>query len=146
MKEHHSGETKTVDMWLDSTLDSVDCAEATVIEVAQNIGFDEEDLHKIGMAVRESMVNAVVHGNRYSEKKKVHLLVYRTVDRLRVTIADQGEGFDPGRVPNPLAEENLLKQSGRGILLIQASVDEFSVRPHQPQGTEVTITKYLARS
>src|SRR6202035_5374872 len=101
--------------------------------------FNEDDLHQLGMAVRESMVNAVVHGNRYNARKKVHLSVTPGSDRLTVVIADEGEGFERIEVPHPLAEENLLRQPGRGLLLIQAFVDEFQVRRGQPGGTEVRM-------
>jgi len=133
-------------MLLDSNLDSVEVAEAAVLHDAQEIGFPEEDLHQIGMAVRESMVNAVVHGNRYNARKKVHLSVTKAHDRLTVVIADEGEGFDMSALPDPLAEENLLRQSGRGLLLMQAFVDEFEVRRAQPGGTEVRMVKYLAKA
>jgi serine/threonine-protein kinase RsbW len=133
---------KILDVWLDSSLDSVDAAESSVLEAAGDIGFDEEDLHRLGMAVREAMVNAVVHGNRYNSRKKVHLECTQIEDRLNVSITDQGEGFDPRAIPDPLAEENLLRQSGRGIMLIQAFVDEFSIKPGDPQGTRITLVKY----
>jgi serine/threonine-protein kinase RsbW len=129
---------------LDSTLDSVEVAEAAVLTDAKSIGFQEEELHQLGMAVRESMVNAVVHGNRYNARKKVHVSVIRAHDCVTVIIADEGEGFDPSSVPNPLAKENLLQQSGRGLLLMQAFVDEFQVRCGQPRGTEIRMVKYLA--
>ena len=131
---------------LDSTLDSVEVAETAVLKDAQAVGFNEEDLHQLGMAVRESMVNAVVHGNRYNSKKKVRVSVIKAHDRLTVIITDEGEGFDPKCVPNPLAEENLLRQSGRGLLLMQAFVDEFQVRCAEPRGTEVRMVKYLAKA
>src|ERR1700686_2276967 len=131
---------------LDSTLDSVEVAETAVLKAAREIGFHEDELHQLGMAVRESMVNAVVHGNRYSSRKKVHLSVTKAPDRLTVVIADEGEGFDLNSLPNPLAEENLLRQSGRGLLLIQAFVDELQVRRAQPGGTEVRMVKYLAKA
>jgi len=146
MAENQSGEIQSVDTLLDSTLDSVDAAEREVLRVAMEIGFPEEELHQIGMAVRESMVNAVVHGNRYNARKKVHLSVSKSADHLTVVIADEGEGFDLNSLPDPLAEENLLRQSGRGLLLIQAFVDEFIVRRRQPSGTEVRMVKYLAKA
>jgi len=146
MAEQQSGEIQSVDARLESTLDSVDAAEASVLQVAEEMGFREEELHQIGMAVRETMVNAVVHGNRYNSRKKVHLSVMKGHDRLTVVIADEGEGFDLNALPNPLAEENLLRQSGRGLLLIQAFVDEFQVRRGQPGGTEVRMVKYLAKA
>ena len=125
---------------MDSTLETVDAAEALVLQVAENSGFEEEDLHKIGMAVREATVNAVVHGNRYNLKKKVHLNVTFESDQLSITIADEGEGFEATDLPDPLAEENLLRQSGRGLLLIKAFVDEFDMRKGPPPlGTEVKL-------
>jgi serine/threonine-protein kinase RsbW len=146
MAEKYTGEVPTVDTLLDSSLDSVDAAEAAVLRVAQDLGFPEEDQHQLGMAVRESMVNAVVHGNRYHARKKVHLTVLRSPDHLAVVIRDEGEGFDLNSLPDPLAEENLLKQSGRGLLLIQAFVDEFHVSRRDPAGTEVRMVKYLAKA
>jgi serine/threonine-protein kinase RsbW len=140
MAENQSGATKGVDTVLESTLESVDAAEALVLKIAEESGFDEEDLHKIGMAVREAMVNAVVHGNRYNLKKKVHLRIAVEGSQLRVKIIDEGEGFDARDLPDPLAEENLLRQSGRGILLIKAFVDEFDMRKAEPpMGTEVRL-------
>ncbi len=146
MAEQQSGEIQSVDARLESTLDSVDAAETSVLQVAEEMGFREEELHQIGMAVRESMVNAVVHGNRYSARKKVHLSVMKSPDRLTVVVADEGEGFNLNSLPDPLAEENLLRQSGRGLLLIQAFVDEFQVRRGQAAGTEVRMVKYLAKA
>lgn len=146
MADDQSGEIRRVDTLLDSTLDSVDTAETMVLGIAKEIGFDEDDMHALGMAVRESMVNAVAHGNRYSARKKVHLTVSQSKDHVTVTISDEGEGFDLSALPDPLAEENLLRQSGRGLLLIQAFMDEFQVRRIEPSGTEVRMVKYLAKA
>lgn len=146
MGENLSGETRSVDTFLESTLDSVDGAESLVLKVAQEVGFREEDLHKIGMAVRESIVNAVVHGNRYNAHKKVHLQVSKGPNHVIVTVGDEGNGFDLDSLPDPLAEENLLEQSGRGILLIRSFVDEFEMRRLSPVGTEVKLVKYLSHN
>ncbi|HZT37260.1 MAG TPA: ATP-binding protein [Bryobacteraceae bacterium] len=146
MQEQQGGDIRSVDIFLDSTLDSVDRAETEVLKSAEELGFGEEDLHKIGMAVRESMVNAVVHGNRYNARKKVHLQVYKGADRLVVVVRDQGEGFDISALPDPLAEENLLRQSGRGLLLIQAFMDELQVNRVAQDGTELRMVKYLAKA
>jgi serine/threonine-protein kinase RsbW len=135
-------ETKRVDTFLESALESADEAERLVLDVAAEVGFEEEDMHKISMAIRESIVNAVVHGNRYNRRKKVHLSVFSGPDHLTVTISDEGEGFDPSALPDPLAEHNLLQQSGRGIFLIRAFVDQFDIRRLSPNGTEVKLVKY----
>jgi serine/threonine-protein kinase RsbW len=146
MADQEGLEARTVDQLLDSTLDSVDVAEEAVLKEAGEMGFEEDDLHKIGMSVRECMVNAVVHGNRYNARKKVHLMIQRTSDRLAVVIQDEGDGFDIGTLPDPLANENLLRHSGRGLLLIQAFMDEFQIRPREPKGTEVKMVKILAKA
>lgn len=128
---------------LDSTLETVDAAETLVLEAAQSLGFPEDDLPGLGMAIRECVANAVIHGNRYSARKKVRLLVHAEGARLEVRVTDEGEGFVLEEIPDPLAHENLLKQSGRGILLIRAFVDEFETRKIEPHGTEVRLVKHL---
>ena len=146
MAEHDRVAAQTVEELLESTLESVDQAEDTVLRLALAMGFDEDDRHRIGIAVRECMVNAVVHGNRYHSRKKVHLTVSRNGERLEILVGDEGGNFDASKIPDPLAEENLLRQSGRGLLLIQAFVDEFQVRRGHPGGTEVRMVKYLAKA
>ena len=137
-------QSKTVDQVLDSTLESVDKAERAALDLAREAGFGEEDLDRIGMSVRECMVNAVVHGNRYSSHKKVHFSVSTTPGRLTIRVADQGEGFDPEGVPDPLSGDNLLRHSGRGIFLMKAFMDDLQVRRLQPAGMEVTLVKNVA--
>jgi serine/threonine-protein kinase RsbW len=144
MPEQGSGEIRSVESLLDSTLDSVDTAEAETLKVAEELGFEEEDLHKIGMAVRECMVNAVVHGNRYNARKKVHFQVLKGPGQMTVVVRDEGEGFDMQSLPDPLAEENLLRQSGRGLLLIQAFMDDVQIQRVEPRGTEIRMVKHLA--
>jgi serine/threonine-protein kinase RsbW len=143
MGKNSRGETETVERFLDSTLESVDSAEELAVREAEKAGVAEDDLHKIAMAVRESMVNAVVHGNRYSAHKKVRLSLSKGPREFVVKIADEGEGFDYENLPDPLAQENLLRHSGRGIFLIKAFMDDFQVRRLEPGGSEVTLVKYL---
>ncbi|MCX6622899.1 MAG: ATP-binding protein, partial [Acidobacteria bacterium] len=116
MAENHGDQTTTVYTALTSTLESVDQAEELVLEAAEVIGLEEEDVHRVGMAVREAMVNAVVHGNGYSADRIVHFSLSHSPEFLRVVIRDEGEGFDFTSLPDPTAEENLLRQSGRGFL------------------------------
>jgi len=142
MRENKHHVQETVERFLDSTLDSVDSAEELALGVAQRAGFDDEDLMKIGMAVRESMVNAVVHGNRYNANKKVRFSVTHNAERFTVRVSDEGEGFDVATLPDPLAPENLMRTSGRGIFLIRSFMDEFEIRRHERGGMEVTLVKY----
>lgn len=145
MADKEGADARTVELVLDSTLESVDTAEETVLKEAHELKFDEDELHKIGISVRESMVNAVVHGNRYNGRKKVYLKIRRSPDRLAIWIGDEGDGFDMATLPDPLANENLLRHSGRGLLLMQAFMDEFEIRPREPKGTEVKMVKYQAK-
>lgn len=138
-----SGTEKKVSTVLDSTLASVDQAEQAVLAAATKAGFTEDDLHWIGMSVRECMVNAVVHGNRYNAKKKVEFSITFTPEKMEVRIADQGEGFELNELADPLAEDNLMKASGRGIFLVRAFMDEFVIRRRSPEGTEVFLAKKL---
>jgi len=146
MADEEAMEAHAVEQVLESTLESVDSAEQTVIGEAEALGLDEDDLHRVGIAIRECMVNAVVHGNRYNARKKVHLKVVRTAESLTVVVGDEGDGFDPNAVPDPLAGENLLRGSGRGVMLMQAFMDEFQISKREPQGTEVKMVKYKAKA
>jgi len=136
--------TNRVSYTLDSTLDSVNHAESTASEVAAKAGFSEDEQYNIAMAVREAAVNAVLHGNQRDPAKKFFVAYETTVDTLVITITDQGAGLDPSVIPDPLAPENLMKGSGRGIFLIRAFMDEVRFRNVAP-GTEITLIKHVSR-
>jgi serine/threonine-protein kinase RsbW len=112
--------------------------------VAGAAGFNEEEQHRIEMAVHESMINAIWHGNKNDSSKSVWLRFQIHRDRLEIRIRDQGNGFDPKHIPDPLADENLLNVSGRGIFLIRSFMDEFRVEHINGKGTEVTLVKRLS--
>ena len=131
-----------VSLTLDSTLETVNSAEETAGRMATEAGFDDEEVMKISMAVREAMINAVLHGNAYDTARRVNLSFEQNDQGLIVTITDEGKGFVPEEVPDPLAPENLLKESGRGIFLMRAFMDEVRFRKLNP-GTEITLIKRL---
>jgi serine/threonine-protein kinase RsbW len=126
---------------LASTLDSVDAAENAVVEAARLAGLNEDQQYEIGMAVRETVVNAVVHGNKQSATKQVRLTVQSENDGLSVAVEDEGEGLNLSSVANPTDEGNLLRSNGRGLLIIKAYTDEFVVEPRLPRGTRVRMVK-----
>lgn len=134
-------ETKSLEVNLESTLDSVDVAEEMVKNFAVEAGYPEDEVHQIGMAIRESVINAVVHGNCYSSQKKVSLAMEAKDEQLTIRVQDQGAGFDVDEVPDPLADENLLRKSGRGLFLIRAFMDGVEMRRLSPEGMEVVMTK-----
>src|SRR5215472_11784664 len=105
---------------LDSSLETIDSAEEKATRIATELGFGDDEVMQISMAVREGAVNAVLHGNAYAPDKKVTLAFERIGEELVITIRDQGKGMDLSKIPNPLAPENLLKTSGRGIFLMRS--------------------------
>jgi serine/threonine-protein kinase RsbW len=133
---------KRVSYTLDSTLETVDSAEQAASRIASEAGFDDDEVMRIAMAVREAAVNAVLHGNAYDPGKKVSLAFERTAGDLVITIRDQGKGLDLNKIPDPLAPENLLKTSGRGIFLIRSFMDEVQIHPSQT-GTEIKLIKHV---
>ncbi len=137
-----NSESKLVDTYLKSALESVDEAERLVVDAGRAAGLADDRLQNLGVAVRESVVNAVVHGNRYNARKKVHLEVVNAETSVNVAVTDEGEGFNFAALPDPVAEHNLMQQSGRGIFLIRAFVDEFQIERHLPSGIRVNLVQY----
>lgn len=125
---------------LESTLESVNRAEKAAEQFAVQAGLQEDDLQEFAMAVREATINAVLHGNAYDPGKTVEVSFARRAEALEVTVRDQGKGFNVSAIPDPLAPENLLKQSGRGIFLIRTYMDEVRFRDLHP-GTEMVLIK-----
>lgn len=130
---------------MESTLESVNKAEEMADQQAARAGLDEDTRGGVSMAVREAMINAVLHGNAYDTAKRVNVSFEQKPDELIVIISDEGKGFIPEEVPDPLAPENLLKTSGRGIFLMRAFMDEVRFRKLNP-GTEITMIKRLQGS
>ena len=131
-------------MILESRIESADQAEAIATRVAERAGFDESERHRIAMAVREITVNAVMHGNAYDCGKKVTIEFRVSAAELVVNISDQGSGFNSSELSDPLAPENLLRQSGRGIFLARAFMDRVEVQPTSA-GTSVRLIKHRHR-
>jgi serine/threonine-protein kinase RsbW len=125
---------------LPSTLTSVDVVEAKAEEFAKRAGFDEDTASQIAMISREAAANAVLHGNKSDPAKHVRMGLTLTPEQLAISLADEGKGFDPSAVPDPLSPAGLLRPSGRGIFLMRAIMDEVNFRALSP-GTEITLIK-----
>jgi len=124
-------------------MESVEEVEAAADQLAVEAGLDEDQRFHIAMAVREAAINAVLHGNDYDPARMIEVTLENTGEDLKISIADEGRGFDPDKVPDPLKEENLLRGTCRGIFLIRSLVDEVHFRQLHP-GTELTLVKHLA--
>ena len=137
----------TVRLQIHSNFDMVDFVQVVSDRVGQLAGMDEDTVHWIGVAIRESVINAIKHGNREDAGKLVTVeFTFEPVAdprKLIVRVLDQGEGFDPDDVANPLDPENLLKSSGRGIFFMRSFMDDVVLRRADEGGMEVRMTKKL---
>ena len=132
---------QTTRLVLPSHIEAVADAAAAVTDFIRNCGVSEELSFGIEMAVRESVTNAMVHGNQEDESKSVEVIFNCHDNELEIEVRDQGEGFDPANVPDPTNAENLLKTSGRGIFLLRTFMDEIEWRNRPEGGTAVRMTK-----
>ena len=135
--------TQRREVTLESSLESVNLAEGVVMQAAGSAGFGDEDVHKIGVAVREAAINAYRYGNQQDKRKKIFLVIEFDAERMIIRIRDQGAGFVPEEVPDCLAEENLLCTSGRGLFLMRTFMDEVVVGRAPEGGAEVVLVKAL---
>ncbi|HEX5475547.1 MAG TPA: ATP-binding protein [Vicinamibacterales bacterium] len=131
-----------------SQFDMLDFVQVVSDRMGQLAGMDEDAIHWIGVAVRESVINAIKHGNREHPAKlvTVEFAFLPTVDptELVVRVTDQGEGFDPDAIADPLAPENMLKSSGRGIFFMRSFMDDVRLQRAAEGGMEVRMVKKLA--
>jgi serine/threonine-protein kinase RsbW len=136
-------EAKHLEITLETQVESVNLAEEMCLRVAEAAGFGEDDCYRIGMSVREGVINAFHYGNQERPEKKIYLAVDITAEKMIIHVLDEGSGFLLADVPDPLAEENLLSTSGRGIFLMRAFMDEFDVVPGRTGGAEIVMSKKL---
>ena len=135
---------RTIKLDIASRFEMLEMVQTALLRVAGLAGFDEETSHYMSVAVRESVVNAIKHGHKGDEAKRVTVTLTAHGDALEVRVQDQGPGFDPAAVPDPLAEENLLKADGRGIFFMRQFMDEVAYTFPPRGGTVVKMTKRLS--
>src|SRR5437763_2448037 len=112
--------------------------------ISRGVGLDEDAAHWVSVAIRESVINAIKHGNRNDETKRVFVefeAATGTSAELTIRVRDQGKGFDPEELANPLAPENLLKSSGRGIFLIRNFMDDVRLQRAAEGGMVIRMVK-----
>jgi serine/threonine-protein kinase RsbW len=136
---------QSVQLDFHSTLDMLDVVQVVSDHIGRLAGLDDDARHWVGVAVRESVINAIRHGNENDERKRVHVqfttLNGAQAPGLEIRVRDEGAGFDPANLPNCLAPENLLKSSGRGIFLIRSFMDELVLQRAPQGGMEVCMVK-----
>ncbi len=126
-----------------SRIQTLEETDRLVYRLAKAVGLDEDSRDDILTAVHEALVNAIVHGNKEEEDLHVALRLALHPDQLEIRIRDEGRGFDPDSVPNPLSSGNLFKPSGRGIHLMRVLMDKVTFR-RSVRGMEVTMVKRIS--
>ena len=128
-----------------STLEMLDLAQSVGEHICRDAGLDDEAVHWVGVAVRESVINAIKHGNAGDERKRVYLEFTPLEDEdppgIAIRVRDEGPGFDPATLPDCAAPENLLKCNGRGIFLIRSFMDELTLQRAPEGGMELRMVK-----
>jgi len=130
-------------MSLSSRFENIEMVQHLCSKLLEGRDVPEETRHWILMAVREAVANAIKHGNQQDLSKHVHLEMDVVGDTLAISIRDEGTGFDPAAVDDPLAPENRLKTSGRGIFYMRTFMDDVRFQRHAKGGMEIVLKKNL---
>jgi len=133
-------EKKDIELVIPSSLDQIELVEKAAEKTADKMNFTEEEKDSLAIAVTEAVNNAILHGNKQDKDKTVTIKFQLEGKKLVVRIKDQGPGFNPGEVSDPLAPENLLKESGRGIFILSSLMDEVKYE-FDDKGTEIILVK-----
>jgi serine/threonine-protein kinase RsbW len=136
-----ASQSRTVKLDIASRFEMLDMVQTVLAHLAGMLQFEDDATHYMSVAVRESVVNAIKHGNQLDENKRVAVVFTIHPSALEVKVQDQGTGFDPAAVPDPVAEENLLKAYGRGIFFMRSFMDEVSYSFPARGGTVVRMVK-----
>ncbi len=140
-----AAKSKVIHIDFRSSFEMVDLVHTVFESIAEQVGFDPDSCHWMSVAIRESVTNAVRHGNKMDPTKRVVVRFEYDEPEFQIHVEDEGVGFDPATLPDPLAEENLLRANGRGIFFMKSFMDEVDYSFSSPQGTRVRMVKKLAR-
>jgi serine/threonine-protein kinase RsbW len=138
-----ASDSRIVKLDVATRLEMLDIAQTVLTQLCTLVGFEDETTHYLAVAVRESVVNAMKHGNQQDESKRVQIQFTLRDRALEVQVQDEGKGFEPDEVPDPLAPENLLKAYGRGIFFMRQFMDEVTWEFPSRGGTLVKMLKRL---
>lgn len=136
----------TIELSIDSDFQFVELVASVTDNITQIVGFGQEEAHWIGLSVRESVINAIKHGNKLDTSKSVDVKYVISDSQIVIYVRDCGTGFDPSCIPNPLDPINLLNPNGRGIFYMRTFMDEVDFQRHPAGGTVVKMRKRKASS
>jgi len=131
----------TIELSIGSSFEFLELVSSITINILQMIGFDDDTAQWVELSVRESVINAIKHGNKEDPSKPVDVKFVIGEKEVNVFVRDRGEGFDPSQLPDPLDPENLLNPNGRGIFYMRTFMDEIEYLQHPEGGTIVRMKK-----
>ncbi|HEV3455962.1 MAG TPA: ATP-binding protein [Thermoanaerobaculia bacterium] len=139
---------KSFHLAIGSRFENIELVQLVLKDSLDQLGLDDDNRHWIDVAVREAVANAIKHGNLQDPAKQVHVDLTLEggeghEDWLVIRVQDEGRGFDPSELEDPLAPENLLKPNGRGIFYMKSFMDDIQYRARPGGGTVVTLRKRL---
>ena len=134
--------SKIIELTLPSRIESVDESALLAEKVARDWGYADDFISSIDLAVRESVANAVKHGNKFDDDKHVEVAFAETSSGFEIKVRDFGEGFHVEEIPDPTNPENLLKVTGRGILFMRSFMDEVEWENNADGGMTVKMVKH----
>jgi serine/threonine-protein kinase RsbW len=126
-----------------SRFENIELVQVVLRDCLQKLGMEDDARHWVDLAVREAVANAIKHGNAQNPSKQVHVDLAVEGEDVVIRVEDEGVGFDPAQVVDPLARENILKTNGRGILFMEKFMDEIQYGAGPGGGTMVTLRKRL---
>jgi serine/threonine-protein kinase RsbW len=129
-----------------SRFENIELVQVVLKDSLERLGLDEDTRHWVDVAVREAVANAIKHGNVQDPGKQVHVDVAVQGDDLIIEVQDEGLGFDPSHLEDPLAPQNLLKPNGRGIFYMKSFMDDIRYGTRPGGGTVVTMRKRVTGS
>lgn len=138
-----SARMQTIRLDMASRLDFLDTAQTVLAHVMKRASLNDDASHYVSVALRESLINAIKHGNRMDECKRVRVSFALHPRRLEIRVRDEGRGFDPLTLPDPCSDENLLRTDGRGVFFIRSFMDEVAYSFPRTGGTLVRMIKRL---
>ena len=138
-------DSERIEITISSRFENIELVQVIAEHLCENAGVDEDGSHWVGMAVREAVANAIKHGNKLDVRKKVNATFDLRGTELEITISDEGQGFDPEQVSDPLNPQNLMKTSGRGIFYMKTFMDQIAYSFSPGGGTSLVMTKNLTK-
>lgn len=126
-----------------SRFENIELVQVVLRDCLERLGLEEDSRHWVDVAVREALANAIKHGNEQNPSKQVHVDLAVEDNQLVIRVEDEGLGFDPSHLGDPLAPENLLRPNGRGIFYMKSFMDEIQYGSGPGGGTMVTLRKRI---